>query len=136
MNVFRVSFLAAAIGFTAPALAEDFDGSKDLLCASLRAVDCGRVGECNEGMAEEFNIPQFFTISFADKAIRAMRPDQTKLDTPITTVVGDGDQLILQGVQTGRGWSAAISQVNGRAVVSVSGEDVAFAVFAACTANP
>lgn len=134
MRVNKLATTLAILGFTAPAVAADFDGSQDLLCASLRAVDCTAVGECSEGMAADFNIPQFFTINFKDKAIQAKRPDESELNTPFeSTLDNDVGTLVLQGIEAGRGWTAAISPETGRVVVAVSGEDVSFSLFAACT---
>ena len=129
------SMLAAAAP-TALKAASEFDGSKDLLCATLRATDCGRASACEFGQPDEFNVPSFFTVSFGDKAIRAIRPDQSALDTAIQSKSSQDGRLILQGIENGRGWSAAISEQTGRVVVSVAGEDVAFAVFGTCTVQP
>ncbi len=141
MRGLMISALAAAAVLAAPApgapkAASEFDGSKDLLCATLRAADCGRAGACESGLPDEFNIPAFVTVSFSDNAIRALRPDQSVLDTAIQSKTGEDGRLILQGVENGRGWSAAISEQTGRFVVSVAGEDVAFAVFGTCTVLP
>lgn len=133
MRLKKLVMTLSILGFTAPAVAADFDGSQDLLCASLRAVDCTAVGECSEGMAADFNIPQFFTINFKDKAIQAKRPDETELNTPFESTLGDAGNMVLQGIEAGRGWTAAISPETGRVVVAVSGEDVSFSLFAACT---
>ncbi len=41
-------------------------------------------------------------------------------------------ELILHGVEAGRGWSMAITEAAGRMVVTASGDEVAFVVFGAC----
>ncbi len=43
-----------------------------------------------------------------------------------------GEQL-LQGVESGRAWSMAITEATGRMVISVAGDEIAFVVFGACT---
>ena len=136
MNLLKKFLMVFAFGLATPAAAADFDGSKDLLCASLRAVDCTSVGECSEGVPDDFNIPQFFTINFRDKAIQALRPDRTELNTPFESSLGDAGKLILQGIEADRGWTAAVSPETGRVVVAVAGEDVSFSLFAACTPKP
>ena len=139
MRGFMISALAAASVLAAPGApqaASEFDGSKDLLCATLRAADCGRAGACESGLPEQFNIPAFATFSFSDNTIHGLRPDQSELDTAITSKTSEDGRLILQGVENGRGWSAVILEETGRLVVSVAGEDVAFAVFGTCTALP
>ena len=136
MKLLKYSLMVSVIGFATQTAAADFDGSKDLICASLRAVDCTRVGECNEGLAEDFEIPQFFSIDFKAKAIQAKRPDETEINTSFESRVGDQGKLILIGTEGGRGWTAAISQETGRLVLAVAGDDVSFALFAACTPKP
>ena len=141
MRLFVTSMLAAAFVLAvaapgAPQAASEFDGSKDLLCATLRATDCGRAGACEGGLPDDFNIPAFFAVSFSDNAIRALQPDQSELDTAIASKTGEDGRLILQGVEGGRGWSAVVVEETGHISVSVAGSDVAFAVFGSCTALP
>ena len=45
-------------------MAGDFDGSQPLLCATIKAIECGPEGECLQGTAESVNLPQFFKINF------------------------------------------------------------------------
>jgi len=47
----------------------------------------------------------------------------------------EGEQLILQGVQEGLGWSLSIAKKNGAMALTVSGDDLAFVIFGACTAS-
>jgi len=47
-----------------PASAGDFDGSKELLCACMRVIECGPDGNCAEVSAEEIGIPEFLKINF------------------------------------------------------------------------
>ncbi len=126
----------ALLGASGTAVAADFDGSRALLCASLRGVECGAFEECYEGPADGFNVPHFFHIDFIDQAVRAKRPDGSELNTIIRTSVLDSGLLVLQGVEAGRGWSASISQTTGRIVITASDEEVALAVFGACTPAP
>lgn len=136
MKHLRTAALVALVGLSLSARAGDFDGSKDLLCASQLAVDCGREGECEEGLPDSLNIPSFFAVSLQENAIRATRPDQSSIDAPIKSKTVENGQLLLQGSENGRGWTAAISQTSGNLVVSVAGEDVAFVIFGACSVKP
>jgi hypothetical protein len=42
-------------------------------------------------------------------------------------------RLILQGTQTGKGWSMVITEATGKMTLTASGEEVGFIVFGACT---
>ena len=74
--------------------------------------------------------------AFGLAAIQALRPDQSELNTPFESSLGDAGKLILQGIEADRGWTAAVSPETGRVVVAVAGEDVSFSLFAACTPKP
>ena len=43
-------------------------------------------------------------------------------------------QVILQGVENHRGWTAAIDRQTGRMTLTSPGTDVSFMIFGACTA--
>ncbi|MBW1946260.1 MAG: hypothetical protein JRJ51_26125 [Deltaproteobacteria bacterium] len=47
----------------------DFDGTKDLICACMRVIECSPDGDCSEAMVEDVGIPQFLQINFEKKII-------------------------------------------------------------------
>ena len=55
------------------------------------------------------------------------------MDTVIGSSTRNEGELLLQGVENGRGWSMAITEATGRMVISVAGDEIAFVVFGACT---
>ena len=118
----------------------DFDGSKPLLCASMKIFEC-TVGEgCVEVMPGDVNVPQFFRIDFRANTISVSRPDGSSRSTSIERTEHVDGKLILQGaeegiegVRDGLGWTMAIRKDNGRSVLTASGDDVAFIIFGACT---
>ena len=125
--------VASAVG------AGDYDGSKPLLMSVIRVIECTPDGACQEVSPAVVQLPQFLRIDFANKTIN---PAVAGDDTPGTTIerqeVIDG-KLILQGAEDGYekmrdglGWTMAISEQNGQVVLTASGEQVAFVVFAAC----
>ena len=130
--------LAAAAGLLlAPALsaAQDFDGSKPLICASAEVHECNPAADCTRGGIEEYNIPRFLHIDFAGKQIKATRPDGEERTTEIQNVIQQDGELVLQGMQAGLAWSLAIVQETGTMALSASGVEAIFAVFGACTAR-
>ncbi len=68
----------------------------------------------------------------ADKTIRATRPNGEPLDTVIGSTERNAGELILHGVEAGRGWSMAITEATGRMVLTASEDEVAFVVFGVC----
>lgn len=116
----------------------DFDGSRPLLISVIRAIECTPDGSCREVSPASIDLPQFLKIDFTQKTIR---PAVEAPEVPDTIIerqeVVDG-KLILQGaedgyakMQDGLGWTLSISAQNGQAVITASGEQVAFVVFGA-----
>ena len=104
-----------------PASAGDFDGSKELLCACMRVIECGPDGNCAEVSAEEIGIPEFLKINFKQKTIGAPQLGKNQR-------AEDG----YKEVRDGAGWSMAISEETGKMVLTESGDQVGFVIFGAC----
>ncbi len=125
--------LVAALAVPVIAQSAPVDGNADLMCATLRTVECGPTAECLEGQAEDVNAPVFFHVNVAEGAIRAEHPDGRVVDTPIQAKTVLDDRIILQGVQSMRGWSATLDTATGRIVITIADLDASFGVFGACT---
>ena len=130
-----VTGLALLCLFLAPVsvVAGNFDGSRPILCATIKAIECGAEGECFQGTAENVNIPQFFRIDFKKKMISATKETGDKRTSQINTQERINGKVILQGMGEGLAWSLAISEETGKVVITASGEQVGFIVFCACT---
>jgi hypothetical protein len=122
-----------------PASAEDFDGSKELMCSCMRVIECAPDGNCVQVTAEEIGIPQFLKINFEQKTISAPQWGENQTPSRIENLERIDGKLILQGaedgykeVRDGTGWSIAISEETGKMVLTESGDQVAFVVFGAC----
>jgi len=118
--------------------AGDFDGSRPLLVAVNRVMECTPADACREVTPASVQLPQFLRIDFTKKAILPARADDK---FPASTIerqeVVDG-KLILQGAEDGYekmrdglGWTMAISAASGQVVLTASGDQVAFVVFGA-----
>ncbi len=118
--------------------AGDFDGSKNLLVSVIRVMECTPDGACRELTPASVQLPQFLKIDFANRTIKPAAADDS---TPATAIerheVVDG-KLILQGAEDGYenmrdglGWTMAISEDSGQVVLTASGDEVAFVIFAA-----
>ena len=121
------------------AFAGDFDGSKELMCACVRVIECGPDGKCAEVSAEDIRIPGFLNINFEQKTISAPQWGENQTPSPIENLERIDGKLVLQGaedgyreVRDGVGWSMAISEETGKMVLTESGDQVAFIVFGAC----
>jgi hypothetical protein len=135
MNKLVVMGLTVMCFFGIPfsGMAGDFDGSQTLLCATIKAIECGPEGECIHGTAESVNLPQFFKVDFKNKMITAAKESVNKRTSRIKSKERLDGKLILQGMREELAWSMAISEQSGKMVITASGEQVAFVVFGACT---
>lgn len=122
-----------------PATSDPFDGSAPLLCALAEALECAPGAECSRILPEEVGAPDFFLIDVNAKSVQGL--GGAARTSAIRSIAEIDEKLILQGaedgaegVRDGLGWSAAITQDDGRFVLSASGERVAFVVFGVCAA--
>ena len=113
--------------------AGDFDGSKPLLCAVIRTIECGPDGECKHVTAEHIDIPQFLRIDFEKKIISSTPEAGPVRTTKIKNMYREEGKLILQGVQKGKAWNMVINEVTGKVTLSASDDQAGFVVFGACT---
>lgn len=116
------------------AVAQGVDGKNPLICSTVEVFDCEPGGSCIRGLARDIDAPQFFFLDFEKGLARTVRADGEEQTSAIGKTLAEEGQLILQGVQLGRAWSATIAQQSGDLVLSVAADGVAFVLFGACTA--
>ena len=142
MNKMKILGLTMTLAglITFPAIAADFDGSKELICAVMDLVECQPGGKCQQVTAEEVGIPHFLKINFKEKKISATLADGSTKSTAIENFEKIDGKIIIQGaedgiegVRDGVGWSLAIAEETGKTVLTASGDEVGFVIFGACT---
>jgi hypothetical protein len=111
------------------------DGSKNIVCAVVDVVGCNETGQCAEGTARSFELPQFLIMDAGKKVVRAaFEAGHKDVASPVKSIETSGDHLILQGIENGRGWSLAINTKDGAMSASGVGDAVGFLLFGSCTA--
>ena len=113
--------------------ANDFDGSQNLICATIDTVHCESDGSCIQGRARDVNMPHFFRLNFEDMTVRRKIGEEGERTSAIASMKNDEGHLILQGADLGMGWSLLVSAETGQMTVTASDDGVAFIVFGACT---
>jgi len=123
----------AAMLLPAGASAAGLDGKASLVCAAVDVIACANNPGCREGSANSFDLPQFMFVDFEKQQIHATDETGLNVVSPIKNSEITEQQIILQGTENHRGWSATIDKVNGKMTVVSSGPGVSFMVFGACT---
>jgi len=126
-----------------PCAAGELDGSKPMMCATIKAFECTMGGGCSEVSLESVGLPRFAVIDVAQKAIHPPKRGGSNRSSVIERVETVEGKLILQGaeegvegVRDGLGWTIAIVEDTGELVLTASGDGVAFVVHGACTLCP
>jgi hypothetical protein len=112
--------------------AADFDGSKSLICALKDDYECSPDG-CERVTSESINLPQFIRLDFKDKKVSTVREGVQVRTTPLERLDRQGGNLFLGGLEMGLAWSMVISEANGKMVLTMTGDQVGFMIFGACT---
>jgi hypothetical protein len=130
----RIALLAALMLTSAGvANANDFNGSKPLLCVPTDSLSCEGAGQCTRVTVEDLNIPQFIHVDFKAKKLSGKLETGEEQSTPIQNVVTSDGRTILQGAENGRGWSLVIQHDTGEMSVAVAADEAAFVLLGACT---
>ena len=108
------------------------DGKSALICSVNNVTACPASGRCLQGQAHAFDMPQFIAVDFAGKEVRTTKDSGDKAVSPIKNQETSRNQILLQGIENGHGWSMAIDTVHGRMSVGTTGEDVSYILFGAC----
>jgi hypothetical protein len=136
MSALKSAALAAVLSATVAvpsAFAGDFDGSKPMICAALKAIACQTDGECKQDTVENLNIPQFFWVDVTAKTVGERDPDNQVRTSAIQSVTQSDAYLVLQGSKESLGWTGTISKSSGRLTLTGSRGASAMVVYGACT---
>ena len=124
------AILAAALPL--PALAAGLDGTQPVTCTIAETADCATDAQCIRDTPESVNLPRLIRIDFAAKRIVSKLAGGDERTAEIGLLRVEDGKLLLQGVQRGHAWSAAIMQASGTLSLAIAGEDGAVAAFGVC----
>lgn len=126
-------FAAALTTLSSVASAAGIDPAKSALCANTDTFECAPGENCIPDTPEGINLPRFFRIDFAAKKAYGEREDGEKTTAVITNQKIEDGRIVMQGVQSGNGWTATIDQATGKMSLAISADGVGFVIFGACT---
>jgi hypothetical protein len=107
------------------------DTSSPLLCSVIKAAEYAVEEGCTEGTAESFDIPQFIKFNFQEKIISEVGETGKNRKSTIMNLVESNSQLVMQGVENDRSWSAVIGDT-GKMTATISDSEFGFVIFGAC----
>ena len=120
--------------FAAPfASSAAIDGKADLLCSVVAAHHCSLGEACEPGLAGGLNLPDFIRVQPGKKRAVGIQAGEERPGVDIGSITRAAGRTILHGNQEGRGWSMVVDHDTGHMTLSVSGEEIGFVVFGACT---
>jgi len=122
--------IATSVAPATVAAAGSYDGSRPFLCAVDMIMECDSSGRCERHLPDA-SAPRFIRVDVAGKVITA----DANRKSPLGSVMHVDGELIVQGGENGRGWSATINENTGRMAVALIDPDYTFSLFGACT-NP
>jgi hypothetical protein len=119
------------------AVADDFDGSKPLTCASIFSAECNAADQqCITGAPWMINFPVFMEIDFKAKQVSTTKLHETTRTSSINHVARMNDgHTALQGIDDDFIWSMLIAEETGSMTLSISAEDSGYIIFGACHPN-
>ena len=121
--------MTAWAGPSGLAWAGPIDGSRPFLCAVTAIMECAASGECERHIAEDETAPALLKVDVPGRTVAT----GTARKSAIKSVTRLDGQLILQGNENGRGWSATIDEDTGGMAVAIVDNDYTFSLFGACT---
>lgn len=124
----RIAVAAYACTVGSVATAGDFDGSRQLICAPVEAMDCTAGMACVKGRPDDIGAPAFMRIDFARKAVIG-----PKRMSEIRFMEKGAESLVLQGTEAGYAWTMALDQAEGEMSVSLVDSSGVFVLFGFCT---
>jgi hypothetical protein len=115
------------------ALAGGMDGTSPAVCATNETFDCGPSRQCIADSPEGINMPRLIRLDFAAKKAFSKGMTGEERVAEISGQASQEGKLLLQGVQSGFGWTMTISQESGEMVLTIAGEGAGFVIFGTCT---
>ena len=127
------------IGLTTAAFAGDFDGSSPLSGSVGKVIEINRYRIADDVDPDTVGLPKNFLIDFKAKVIHPSKDSLVRRTISINRVAFVENKTVIQGVdegvegvEDGLAWSLTISKKDGSAVLSASGNGVAYVVFGVC----
>ena len=115
------------------AMADNLEGSDDLLCAAAQVQICFENGECFSVAPWELSIPDFVVIDTKAKTVSTTKASGQNRSSPFTSVERSDGVIYLQGLEGQRAFSFVIEESSGHMTVAIARDGLSVTVFGVCT---
>lgn len=131
IRLIKVLLIVAASFVSAPLFANDFDGSKPLICAIVEVLDCGVRGDCDAVDPEFVNMPSIYKLNLKEKLASS-----GERKSEIDHVSVEEHSTIIQGISEDyKAWSMVLSHNTGKFTGAVAAYDYGFIMFGSCVVD-
>jgi hypothetical protein len=127
------------ISLVATAIAGDLDGSKPLSGVTGKIIEINQYKIIDDVDPDTVGLPKKFLIDFNSKTLRPSKDSLVRRTITFKSLEHIENKMVMQGVDEGvegvddgLAWSLTISKKNGNAILSASGDGVAYVVFGIC----
>jgi hypothetical protein len=115
------------------AMADNLEGTDELLCAAGQVQVCFENGECFSVAPWELSMPDFVVIDMKAKTVSTTKASGQNRSTPFTSVERSDGVISLQGVEAQRAFSFVIEEASGHMTVAIARDGLSVTVFGVCT---
>lgn len=133
---FGTLILVAALTGAGNLAADTIGDSRSILCTVLDAYVCIEAGGCAGVEAEELNVPRFIQIDTGSKKLFTTAASGENRETVADSLKRSDGQIILQGLEGGRAFSAVIVESTGFATFAAATDGRSLSTFGVCTPLP
>jgi hypothetical protein len=119
--------------------AGSFNGSKNLKGSVEKIIEINKFTVNNDVSPDAIGLPKRFVIDFKNNVVRPSKDSMIRKIIKIRHIEHVENKLILQGVDDGveniddgLAWSLVISKKTGKAILTASGDGIAYVVFGIC----
>jgi hypothetical protein len=124
LSILTLSLLAFATH------AEGLDATKPMRCAFAEAAECDEMAECADVTLEQIELPGAWRVDFAAKQLVSTDGQRT---SPIHAVEALDAVVVLQGHQSGRGWTMVVERATGHLSASIADAEGVFVLAGGCS---
>ena len=115
------------------AMAENLEGTEEILCAAGQAQVCFENGECFSVAPWELSIPDFVVIDTKAKTVSTTKASGENRSSPFSSVERNDGVIYLQGLEGQRAFSFVIEEASGHMTVAIARDGLSVTVFGVCT---